>query len=87
MSCLVLLLGLLAGAWHWSRSRSRSSDGDQQESLLYQHIPGTPSRARAGAAGSAAIPTATPWAAGKAGSTLAAAAVGAVPKKLSNLPA
>ncbi|KAL4424018.1 hypothetical protein ABPG75_001319 [Micractinium tetrahymenae] len=83
VSCLVLLLGLLAGAWHWARSRTRGPDGDQQESLLYQHIPGTPSRARGGAAGAAA----TPWAAGKAGGALAAAASGAVPKKLSNLPA
>lgn len=83
MSCLVLLLGLLAGAWHWSRTRTRSHDGDQQESLLYQHIPGTPSRARNSAAGSSA----TPWAAGKAHGALAATAMGSVPKKLSNLPA
>lgn len=84
MSCLVLLLGLLAGAWHWSRTRTRGQDADQQESLLYQHIPGTPSRARnSGAAGRMA----TPWAAGKADKGLAAMAAAPVPKKLSNLPA
>lgn len=77
LSAALVVLLLLAGAV--AMRNARRSNADQEESLLYSHIPGTPANAAAAAA-------ATPWAAGK-GSVTAIRAASGVTKKLSNLPA
>jgi len=76
VACIGLLLGFLAVAVRWTRARN-ATNADQHESLLYSHIPGTPSQrpstcSTAAAGGSASVT-------GRPGT--------AVPKKLSNLPA
>lgn len=76
-ACLGLLAGVMAVLkMVWQRRSAGMAD--QEEALLYSHIPGTPSKkAAAAAAGSATA----------AAATSAAAAAGHVAKKFSNLPA
>jgi hypothetical protein len=79
----LLLLGAVV-AWLVRRRPRHASVAEQEESLLYQHIPGTYKAVSSSAAG-------TPWAAGSAKGTAAIRAAagpqGQVSKKLSNLPA
>lgn len=80
LACVVLLAGVLAVAW--SRRGGRATAAEQQEALLYSHIPGTPARQHKGGT----VQHTTPWAEGR-GSVAALKAAGPVAKKLSNLPA
>lgn len=74
----------------WSRSRRSASERrsvEQEEQLLYSHIPGTPKRGKAAGGATTTAAGSAAWQPGK-GSSAAGKAPGApVPKKLSNLPA
>jgi hypothetical protein len=71
MGLLAGLMAVLKMVWQ----RRSAGMADQEETLLYSHIPGTPSKKAAAATGSAAA------------ASEADAAAGPVVKKFSNLPA
>lgn len=73
----LLLLGAVV-AWLVRRPAQRGTAAEQEEALLYSHIPGTPAKPNAALGDK--------WAA-KQGRLDAVRASGAIPKKLSNLPA
>lgn len=87
LAIIALVVGVLAV---WSRSRRSASERrsvEQEEQLLYSHIPGTPKRGKAAGAVATTAAGSAAWQPGK-GSSAAGKTVGApVPKKLSNLPA
>ena len=87
LAIVALVVGVLAV---WSRSRrSASRPAEQEEALLYAHIPGTPQRGsgKAGSAAAAAASSSAAWQPGKGGGAAGKAAGAPIPKKLSNLPA
>ncbi|PRW61512.1 outer membrane efflux [Chlorella sorokiniana] len=87
LAIIALVVGVLA-VWSRSRRSSARSAVEQEEQLLYSHIPGTPKRGKAGSAASATTASGSAaWQPGKGGSPAGKAAGAPVPKKLSNLPA
>jgi hypothetical protein len=74
LSVALVVMLLLAFAMAMYRTRQTARAGEQEESLLYSHIPGTPAKLTVDSKGPVAV-------------MRASAAAGAVAKKLSNLPA
>ncbi|KAI7846304.1 hypothetical protein COHA_000141 [Chlorella ohadii] len=87
LAIIALVVGVLAV---WSRSRRSTTERravEQEEQLLYSHIPGTPKRGKAPGAASVAANSSAAWQPGKGSSPAGKVAGAPVPKKLSNLPA
>lgn len=87
LAIIALVVGVLAV---WSRSRRSTTERravEQEEQLLYSHIPGTPKRGKAPGAASVTANSSAAWQPGKGSSPAGKVAGAPVPKKLSNLPA